>query len=111
MLEEEFIIRENSGCLPKVDTHLTNVNSWVYPAVKTFRTYQFKIVRTALFENTLVTLPTGLGKTFIASAVMFNYYRWFTNGLIFFVAPTRPLVMQQVEAFANTITEVPISDI
>ena len=49
LLEEEFVIRENSGCLPKVDTHLTNVNTWVYPAVKTFRTYQFKIVRTALF--------------------------------------------------------------
>ena len=49
LLEEEFVIRENSGYIPKVDTHLTNVNSWVYPAVKTFRTYQFKIVRTALF--------------------------------------------------------------
>ena len=90
---------------------MKNVHSWVYPAVKTFRTYQFKIVRTALFENTLVTLPTGLGKTFIASTVMFNYYRWFTNGLIFFLAPTRPLVMQQVESFTNTVTEVPICDI
>jgi ERCC4-related helicase len=59
----------------------------------------------------LVTLPTGLGKTFIASTVIFNYYRWFLDGLIFFVAPTRPLVMQQVEAFSSTITEVPLSDI
>jgi ERCC4-related helicase len=64
----------------------------VYPANKVFRTYQFKIVRSALFENTLVTLPTGLGKTFIASTVIFNYYRWFRDGLIFFLAPTRPLV-------------------
>ena len=90
---------------------MTNINTWIYPAVKTFRTYQFNIVRTALFENTLVTLPTGLGKTFIASAVMFNYYRWFSDGLIFFVAPTRPLINQQVESFSSTITEVPLSDI
>ena len=79
--------------------------------MKTFRTYQFNIVRTARFQNTLVTLPTGLGKTFIASTVMFNYYRWFTDGMIFFVAPTRPLINQQVESFSNTITEVPLADI
>lgn len=111
LLEEEFTIKDNSGTEPKANVHVTNVSKWVYPAVKTFRTYQFNIVRTALFENTLVTLPTGLGKTFIASTVMFNYYRWFTNGLIFFLAPTRPLVTQQVESFTNTITEVPITDI
>jgi len=64
-----------------------------------------------LFENTLVTLPTGLGKTFIASTVMFNYWRWFKDGLIFFVAPTKPLVAQQVDSFINTISEVPLSDI
>lgn len=63
-------------------------------------------MRSALFENTLVTLPTGLGKTFIASTVMFNYYRWFPTGQIFFLAPTKPLVSQQVNAFTSTITEV-----
>ena len=111
MLQEEFEICENSGSLPGANIHITSINSWIYPAVKTFRTYQFNIVRTALFQNTLVTLPTGLGKTFIASTVMFNYYRWFSDGMIFFVAPTRPLITQQVEAFQNTITEVPLSDI
>lgn len=90
---------------------MSNLSTWVYPAGKTFRTYQFKIVRSALFKNTLVTLPTGLGKTFIASTAMFNYYRWFTDGLIFFVAPTRPLINQQVDSFINTITEVPLRDI
>ena len=90
---------------------MTNLTTWIYPAGKTFRTYQFKIVRSALFRNTLVTLPTGLGKTFIASTVMFNFYRWFKDGLIFFVAPTRPLINQQVDSFINTITEVPLCDI
>jgi ERCC4-related helicase len=64
-----------------------------------------------LFENTLVTLPTGLGKTFIASTVMFNYYRWFKDGLIFFVAPTKPLVTQQMFSFIKSIQEVPLNQI
>ena len=45
-----------------------------------------------------MSLPTGLGKTFIAATVMFNYYRWFPKSKIVFVAPTKPLVTQQVEA-------------
>lgn len=119
LLEEPYYIPLNSGSLPKatynneldVIVGQTPLNSWIYPASKAFRTYQFKIVRAALFENTLVTLPTGLGKTFIASTVMFNFYRWFSDGLIFFLAPTKPLVSQQVVAFAETIPEVPLSDI
>jgi Fanconi anemia group M protein len=31
------------------------------------RDYQYSITRKALFHNTLVSLPTGLGKTFIAA--------------------------------------------
>ena len=73
---------------------------------KEFRQYQFKIVETALFFNTLVALPTGLGKTFIATNVILNYYLWFKKGLIFFLAPNRPLVNQQVEG----IREVPFFD-
>ena len=80
-------------------TGKTPLETWIYPSNKTFRSYQFKIVRSCLFENTLVTLPTGLGKTFIASTVMFNYWRWFTDGMIFFVAPTKPLVTQQFQSF------------
>ena len=51
------------------------------------REYQLAIMRTALFANTLVTLPTGLGTTLIAAVVMYNYYRWFLNG----IAPTTSL--------------------
>jgi len=40
----------------------------------------------------LVCLPTGLGKTFIASMAIINFSRWFPKGKIFFLAPTRPLV-------------------
>ena len=94
IISESYHIPLNSGDLPGAMYNEPNLETWVYPASKAFRSYQYKIVRSALFENTLVTLPTGLGKTFIASAVMFNFYRWFKDGLIFFVAPTKPLVAQ-----------------
>eukprot|EP01091_Cochliopodium_minus_P007276 TRINITY_DN17182_c0_g1_i1.p1 TRINITY_DN17182_c0_g1~~TRINITY_DN17182_c0_g1_i1.p1 ORF type:complete len:103 (-),score=6.15 TRINITY_DN17182_c0_g1_i1:24-332(-) len=38
------------------------------------------------------------GKTFIAAVSMYNFYRWFPEKKIIFVAPTKPLVRQQVEA-------------
>lgn len=44
------------------------------------RDYQFAITKKALFSNTLVALPTGLGKTLIAAVVMYNYFRWFPDG-------------------------------
>lgn len=72
--------------------------TWVYPTNKPLRSYQLNIVRKALFNNVLVALPTGLGKTFIAAVVILNMFRWFPGGKIIFVAPTRPLVTQQQQA-------------
>ena len=71
---------------------------WVYPRSPPRRDYQFSICSGALLRNTLVCLPTGLGKTLIAAVVMYNFYRWFPGGKIVFVAPTKPLVHQQVQA-------------
>ncbi|EPQ60917.1 P-loop containing nucleoside triphosphate hydrolase protein [Gloeophyllum trabeum ATCC 11539] len=78
------------------------MKTWIYPLNKPKRDYQFNIVRNSLFENTLVALPTGLGKTFIAGVVMLNFYRWFPEGKVVFVAPTKPLVSQQIEACHKT---------
>ncbi|XP_037690857.1 Fanconi anemia group M protein [Choloepus didactylus] len=71
---------------------------WIYPTNCPVRDYQLHIARTALFCNTLVCLPTGLGKTFIAAVVMYNFYRWYPSGKVVFMAPTKPLVAQQIEA-------------
>lgn len=72
--------------------------SWVYPINYPLRDYQFNIVHKSLYKNTLVSLPTGLGKTFIAAVVMYNFYRWYPRGKVVFLAPTKPLVAQQIEA-------------
>ncbi len=75
------------------------VKTWVYPTnLGTIRDYQYNIVSRSLFNNTLVALPTGLGKTFIAATVMLNYYRWTTNAQMIFMAPTKPLIAQQMDA-------------
>ncbi|EPX74853.1 ATP-dependent DNA helicase [Schizosaccharomyces octosporus yFS286] len=81
-------------------------NQWIYPINVSFRDYQFNIVKKALFQNVLVALPTGLGKTFIAATVMMNYFRWFPKSYVIFMAPTKPLVTQQMEACYN-ITGIP----
>lgn len=91
---------------PEVPTHHKldheALRTWVYPTnLGPIRDYQFSIVKNGLFNNTLVALPTGLGKTFIAATVILNFYRWTQQAKIIFVAPTKPLVSQQVEACLN----------
>lgn len=56
----------------KVQADFLEVKHWVYPLNRPKRDYQYNIVKNALYENTLVALPTGLGKTFIAGVVMLN---------------------------------------
>ena len=62
--------------------------------------------RRIFFGGAQISLPTGLGKTFIAAVVMYNFYRWYPFGKIIFMAPTRPLVKQQEDACFN-ITAIP----
>ncbi|TFK57423.1 hypothetical protein OE88DRAFT_1651135 [Heliocybe sulcata] len=56
----------------KLEPDRLSMKTWIYPLNRPKRDYQFNIVRNSLFENTLVALPTGLGKTFIAGVVMLN---------------------------------------
>ncbi|KAH7681035.1 RNA helicase protein [Dioscorea alata] len=88
---------------PQIGIDVEAAKTWIYPINVPLRDYQFSITKSALFSNTLVALPTGLGKTLIAAVVMFNYFRWFPEGKIVFTAPSRPLVMQQIEACHNIV--------
>uniref|UniRef100_A0A7S3QF60 Fanconi anemia group M protein n=1 Tax=Chaetoceros debilis TaxID=122233 RepID=A0A7S3QF60_9STRA len=102
------------GPAPLAHNHNTNTNAntpqqqpltWIYPTSTNSsyseRQYQLEITRTALSFNTLVSLPTGLGKTLISAVVMYNYYRWFPTGKVVFLAPTCALVNQQIQACYN----------
>ena len=86
-------------------------SNWIYPVDGEFpvRDYQLEISQTAILHNTLVSLPTGLGKTLIAAVVLYNYYRWFPSGKVVFLAPTLPLVHQQIQACYN-IMGIPATD-
>lgn len=55
-------------------------------------------------------MPTGLGKTFIAAVIMYNYYRWYPTKKIVFMAPTKPLVAQQIDA-CHKIMGIPKIDV
>lgn len=75
------------------------LDTWIYPTnLGRTRDYQFNIAQRGLYHNLLVALPTGLGKTFIAATVMLNWYRWTQDAQVVFVAPTKPLVSQQISA-------------
>ncbi|CAH2352601.1 ATP-dependent DNA helicase Mph1p [[Candida] railenensis] len=79
-----------------------NIGQYIYPTNFEVRDYQFNIVKNSFYSNILVALPTGLGKTFIASTVILNFNRWFPKSKIIFMAPTRPLVAQQIKACCGT---------
>ncbi len=63
------------------------------------REYQRKIAEVATSTNTLVVLPTGLGKTIIAIMVAAEMLRRYPDSKVVVLAPTRPLVLQHLRAF------------
>jgi len=64
-----------------------------------WRDYQVKISKIASNQNTLVVLPTALGKTIIALMTLVNILEKAPNSKIFVLAPTRPLVLQHYDVF------------
>jgi len=63
------------------------------------REYQKTIAKTAEKNNTLVCLPTGLGKTNIAIIVSAARLEQFPESKILVLAPTKPLVSQHKSSF------------
>ena len=70
------------------------------------RDYQQKIFETARDNNTLVVLPTGLGKTLISLMLAVERKKKFPLSKILFLAPTRPLVEQHFETFKKNLPEL-----
>lgn len=79
----------------RLQLNVEAAKKFIYPINMNRRDYQYNIVQKALYDNVLVALPTGLGKTFIAAVVILNFFHWYPQGKIIFVAPSKPLVAQQ----------------
>lgn len=60
-----------------VSFNSATIDTLIYPTNYPVREYQRKIVETCIKNNTLVAIPTGTGKTFIAATIMLNFFRWF----------------------------------
>ena len=70
------------------------------------RSYQVSIANKAAGKNTLVVLPTGLGKTQIAILVAANRLESFPGSKVLIVAPTRPLAEQHLNSFTKSMNLV-----
>ena len=69
------------------------------------RDYQKNIAKTCIDKNTLVVLPTGLGKTLIALIVAIDRLKKYPDKKILILAPTKPLVEQHKISFLEKLPE------
>jgi ERCC4-related helicase len=74
------------------------VHPMVREGVVEDREYQRRIVERALEANTLVVLPTALGKTVIAELVAAELLHRYPGCRILMMAPTKPLALQHRES-------------
>src|SRR3989344_3899338 len=63
------------------------------------RLYQETIFSTCSQSNTLVVLPTGLGKTAISLMLACQRLKLYPNSKILILAPTKPLLDQHLNVF------------
>lgn len=67
------------------------------------REYQDNILKTAEQKNTLVVLPTGIGKTIIALLLVVKRLDKYPDSQIMVLAPTRPLAAQHKKTFSSIL--------
>jgi len=75
----------------------------IRPDTVEFRLYQKLISDVASERNTLVILPTALGKTVIAVIVAANMLYNYRDSKVLVLAPTRPLVVQHRDSFVKML--------
>jgi len=78
-------------------------NPLIRPGRAERRLYQESIAEKACLRNTLVVLPTALGKTVITALVAAHFLRNYRQTRVLMMAPTRPLVMQHRESFLEIL--------
>ncbi len=75
----------------------------IKPDTVELRKYQEAIIATSANKNTIVVLPTGLGKTLIAVIVAAHRLHKFSNSKVLFLAPTKPLAVQHAATFRQIL--------
>jgi Fanconi anemia group M protein len=73
------------------------------PNTLELRDYQTRILSEILGRNSLVVLPTGMGKTYLALLTTCGRLSQFPNSRVLFMAPTRPLTVQHYETFKRCL--------
>ena len=82
-----------------------NHNEFIKDTGVEYRTYQVEIAKKCIVKNSLVVLPTGLGKTIIAVFVAAYTLELFPkNSKVIILAPTRPLINQHYDTFKKFLT-------
>ncbi|HLF17083.1 MAG TPA: DEAD/DEAH box helicase, partial [Candidatus Thermoplasmatota archaeon] len=74
------------------------------PGAVEFRGYQANLARIAGKHDTLVVLPTGLGKTVIALLALADALQAGAKRILV-LAPTRPLVDQHAQSLSAALAE------
>ena len=85
-----------------VETQKYLSHKFIKPNSVESRDYQINLADGAKKENSLIVLPTGLGKTTIALLVLLDILLEGKGGVLF-LAPTRVLVNQHFEFLKNNV--------
>jgi ERCC4-related helicase len=75
----------------------------IKPGTLEWRRYQLEVAETSSEQNTLVVLPTGLGKTAIALLVIANFISKSPGARALLLAPTRVLVHQHYNFLSRNL--------
>jgi ERCC4-related helicase len=67
------------------------------------RLYQKNIAQLAYRRNTMVILPTALGKTVISLLVCADMLYKYRDRRVLIMAPTRPLISQHMKSFSSIL--------
>lgn len=89
-------VPEGDGVMTDFFSHLL-----ILPNTVQARDYQVSIATAAMSQNTLVILPTGLGKTVVALMVMVE--RLSAGRKVLLLAPTKPLCEQHHKYFSKVL--------
>ncbi len=78
-------------------------HKYIRPKSIEARLYQQTIFASSLSGNSLVVLPTGLGKTIILALLTARRMEQYPSSFILILAPTKPLVEQHLKTFQKVI--------